>query len=321
MKKNKVMLIADKRNWAYDSIAKSLNKYNNNTNFDLIIDYIKNPIINLKKNYEEYDLFFFLGWQSLFTLKNNKIINNFNFLDKQKIICGIHSHHSWDDKKTTPNHDEQPPSILIDHLNTLKSVNVVSKRLFNLFKKYGCENLNLTLNGVDHELFSPKPYNNYNEKLKVGYSGTIKHDWRKGISEFIKPSCEINNVELVMAAPDGTNNVNLEDMPNFYKSIDVYLCASSSEGFSLSVLEASSSGKPIISSKVGGSTELIKNGINGFLVNRDITEIQEKLIYLRDNREELKKMSLNSRKIIVDNWTWELRSKEWLNFIESNIAK
>jgi len=134
MKKNKVMLIADKRNWAYDSIAKSLNKYNDNRQFNFIIDYIKNPIINLKKNYKEYDLIFFLGWQSLFTLKNDKIINNFSYLNKKKIICGIHSHHSWDGKKTTPNYDEKPPSILIDHLNTLKSVNVVSTRLFNLFK-------------------------------------------------------------------------------------------------------------------------------------------------------------------------------------------
>ena len=38
-------------------------------------------------------------------------------------------------------------------------------------------------------------------------------------------------------------------MPKFYNKLDIY-CASSSEGFSLSVLEASATGIPVISTKV-----------------------------------------------------------------------
>ena len=61
----KVLIIVDKPNWAYDSIAKSLLKYNDNKNLNLTIDYIKKPKFNLEKSDEKFDLFFFMGWQSI----------------------------------------------------------------------------------------------------------------------------------------------------------------------------------------------------------------------------------------------------------------
>lgn len=48
--------------------------------------------------------------------------------------------------------------------------------------------------------------------------------------------------------------------------IDVYVCASVTEGMSNSVLEAMASGKPIIATAVGGNPELVTPVTNGFLV-------------------------------------------------------
>ena len=77
-KKNKfstprILLIADKPNWAYDSIARCIVKYNKS---DLIIDvdYIKKPIKKLKSNHKNYDLIFILGWQLLAHIENDKIL-------------------------------------------------------------------------------------------------------------------------------------------------------------------------------------------------------------------------------------------------------
>ena len=57
----KVLIIVDKPNWAYDSIAKSLLKYNDNKNLNFTIDYIKKPKFDLERSDEKFDLFFFYG--------------------------------------------------------------------------------------------------------------------------------------------------------------------------------------------------------------------------------------------------------------------
>ena len=153
-----ILLIVDKPNWAYDSIAKSLLKFNNNKNFNLIIDYSKNPKVDLNSNSNtNISLFFFIGWQTLFK-KNifGNYVNRYPKIDKKKIICGIHSHHSWDDRKSTPENIIYPNLKLINALNEINSVNLVSKRLFDIFYKSGLKNGHLTYNGVDVEIFNYK---------------------------------------------------------------------------------------------------------------------------------------------------------------------
>ena len=52
----------------------------------------------------------------------------------------------------------------------------------------------------------------------------------------------------------------------FYKNLDVYVNTSIHEGIPMSVLEAMSYGLPVVAANVGGLPEIIKNGVNGFLI-------------------------------------------------------
>lgn len=311
----KILIIVDKPNWAYDSIAKSLKKHIISKDLIIEIDYVKNPKYKIEKLNDNFDLFFFMGWQSIIKKNffgNYKII--YPNLDKNKIVCGIHSHHSWDEKKSKPDKIIYPNQKLIKILNSLNSVNLVSKRLFDIFKDSGLRNCYLTYNGVDTEIFSPIKKINTLMPLNLGYSGSKKHDWRKGISEFIIPASKLENIKLNIAAPQ-INYVSHEKMSDFYNNIDIYICASSSEGFSLSVLEALACGKPVISTKVGGCEEIIENGKNGFLVKRDVKKFQEKINFFKKNPQEIEIMGNNARKIINDNWSWNIRSNDWHKFI------
>ncbi|MDA8792867.1 glycosyltransferase family 4 protein [Bacteriovoracaceae bacterium] len=325
--KYKVLLICDCRNWAYDAIAKNLVKYNTNLNLSFEIFYLKEARDNFEETSGEFDYLFFMGWQNLFEEKKSFLTRRvtyekiFPFVDTSKVITGIHSHHSWDNRKTMPDLSIDPPIALVEALNSCLSVNAVSLRLTELFRKNGLANVVYTQNGVDVHEFTQNENIGEREKLHVGFSGSLKHDWRKGITEFITPAVEEAEMELVKAVSGKGEFVPLEEMPDFYKNLDVYLCASSSEGFSLSVLEASSSGVPVISTKVGGCEDLIEDGVNGFLVDRSVNKMVEKLRYLDQNRETLSTMGQKNRSVVESNYTWEKSCKIWIDFISGSIQK
>ena len=313
----KVLIIADKPNWAYDSIAKSLLKYNY-TDIIFDVDYIKKPKRNLRIIHKEYNLIFFLGWQLLAHIENDEIIEDIKFIDKKKIITGIHSHHSWDNKKTLPDIDVYPQQCLVDYLNKFRGTNCVSKKLYKIFKNSGLKNLTLTENGVDDDIFTQKNINYANKNLTIGFSGNSQnHDWRKGVTEFIIPATIKAKCKFVEANKTSDLLKPLSQMPNFYKKIDLYVCASSSEGFSLSVLEACATGIPVISTRVGGCEDLIIDGYNGFLVERNINSIYEKISYLINNPEKLLEMGKKNREVIESKWSWKIKINSWCEFIQS----
>jgi glycosyltransferase involved in cell wall biosynthesis len=57
-----------------------------------------------------------------------------------------------------------------------------------------------------------------------------------------------------------------EDVPEVLAALDVFVLPSHSEGMPNALLEAMAAGKPVIATAVGGSIELVTDGVNGLLV-------------------------------------------------------
>lgn len=314
----KVLLVCDRPYWAYDSIARALIKHNPYKELFLETFFIKGGT-DLRSVVEDYDMVFMLGWQLAGELQFLRVKKQFPFLDLSRVLTGIHSHHAWDNRATNPGENVSPPKRLVRFLNQFHAVNAVSFRLCSLFKEAGLRNVFYTPNGVDTDIFRPVKPLFSTGKLRAGYSGSLKHDWRKGITEFMEPACEKAGIDLIKAMPTDDHYVPLDSMPQFYNEIDVYLCASSSEGFSLSVLEAAACGRPVISTRVGGCEDLIVDGENGFLVDRNVDAIADKLKVLDENRELLIRMGRRNRAIVEERWSWAIRSEDWIKFIEENM--
>lgn len=108
-----------------------------------------------------------------------------------------------------------------------------------------------------------------------------------------------------------------KDMAGYLNACTLFAFPSTSEGFPLTIVEAMSSGCPIVSTNVRGLPEIIKNRRNGLLVNpRDEHELAEKIIRLLKDPEARKAMSKNN---IADakKYSWESIVSRILEKIEA----
>jgi glycosyltransferase involved in cell wall biosynthesis len=323
----KVLIITDKPGWSYDTIAKGLVRYNDNPGLVLDIAAASDQMAFIEREHQRYDLVFPLGWTQVIA-KHKKLgfQDLLPFLDRRKLITGIHSHRSWDEYASMPDFSPPPPAALLDRLSELKGINIISRRLHRIFERAGLSNIVLTENGVDTELFSPKTPVNTERRvpLSVGFSGSkdiAKHDYLKGFSEFIEPLGSLPNVQIKVLGNRGEGQVKREDMPALYNQIDLYLCASTSEGFSQSVLEASACGRGVLSTRVGGCEDLIEEGRNGFLLRRDSAQIRALVERLEADRPLVRSLGENNRRIVLDRYSWQLKVRDWLRFVESHLAR
>jgi glycosyltransferase involved in cell wall biosynthesis len=88
------------------------------------------------------------------------------------------------------------------------------------------------------------------------------------------------------------------EVVNYLKQADICILISHSEGLPLSILEAMSIGLPIIASNVGGICKQVKQGHNGFLVERkDVEDLTEKIKLLMNNPTLRRELGKNSRSL------------------------
>jgi len=122
---------------------------------------------------------------------------------------------------------------------------------------------------------------------------------------FIKKNRLENNIFLLgKKLPDEIRELLL--------GFDVFVLTSKYEGLPLTIIEAMFAGLPIIATNVGGVSELIEDGKNGFLVNlNSIEELVQKMIYFIENPKERKEMGKKSQKVAEENFTLDKMIKKY----------
>lgn len=89
-----------------------------------------------------------------------------------------------------------------------------------------------------------------------------------------------------------------DDVKPFLALCSVFVLPSYHEGTPRSVLEAMATARPIITTDAPGCKQTVIDGENGFLVPiRNVEALVEKIIWMIDNRDKLKKMGEASYKL------------------------
>lgn len=128
----------------------------------------------------------------------------------------------------------------------------------------------------------------------------------------------IGNQNEVLEHP--ANVYFLGNIPNagIYNSIaDLFMLASDYEGLPMVILEAMSLGKPIVASNVGGIKEIVRDNLNGFVVNNVAEDFKSRIEFILENEKIQQQFSENSYEIFNNELTVDKMVDSYLKIYKS----
>jgi len=110
-------------------------------------------------------------------------------------------------------------------------------------------------------------------------------------------------------------------LPALYNCSDVFVLPSIQEGQGIVLLEAQASGKPVVGFDICGVREAVQNGETGLLVNVEESDaLADSLIKLLEDRDLRRRMGVNGRKFVVENFTWDISAQKMLTVYREVLA-
>lgn len=124
----------------------------------------------------------------------------------------------------------------------------------------------------------------------------------------------INNIVFTGYYPD-------QKLPKLYQAADVFAFSTFYEHHPFAILEALSTGLPVVTTTVGGIPETIQTGKNGFLVKPfDEKAFADRILYLLEHKEFASEMGAAARKTVVEQLDWKIVVKDAMKVYEQALS-
>jgi glycosyltransferase involved in cell wall biosynthesis len=285
------------------------------------------------------------GYYDFFAIKNlRKIIKNF-----EANLVFAHVGKAVTLSKKALKKLPKIPLIAVNHSNNVKRsigadiILSVNKEIFYKTIDGGvAENKSFVMpNFIEFDPELQKPLNltnlSFDSKIRIGTMGRLAPE--KGLEYLIRSIKILKDqncpAELVIAG-DGelkqelknlTNSLNLNeeikflgwtnDKEKFFSSIDIFCLPSLEETFGIVLLEAMKYGKPIISTNCDGPKTIIKNEVNGILINQKSPEqIAAAILKLKNNPELVFDLVTNARENLLKNYSLKIAQEKFSSVIK-----
>jgi glycosyltransferase involved in cell wall biosynthesis len=92
--------------------------------------------------------------------------------------------------------------------------------------------------------------------------------------------------------------------PRFFTAAQVYAHISDQEGLPLSLLEAMACNSAVVASAVGGIPEVIRDGVNGFLVSNEPEDVAARIVQILEDPELQRRLMRNARRDVDLQFAW-----------------
>lgn len=224
-------------------------------------------------------------------------------------------------------------------MNKADRVRVNSNEIFNQVKKQGIpeDKIRVIFLRIDLDLFNPSRFSDKkNLEPIIGYIGRLVEG--KGIENILEAVKILNDYKLIIFGSGPLESklkamaqeLNIKDkiewrgfapynkVPEALSQIDIFVYPSLHEGFGRAIMEALAMEKAVVATNVGGIPDLIKDGINGFLVEPNNPEmLAGKIKILIENKELRENFGKAGRKWVSENYEWNDGIKKFANlFLE-----
>jgi glycosyltransferase involved in cell wall biosynthesis len=176
----------------------------------------------------------------------------------------------------------------------------------------------------------------------IGLVGRLDH-WGKGHKELLEAMAALKERYPVQALMVGGGRREAEmretaaglglagqahflgprrDVPDLLQAMDIFVLPSYSEGVSLALLEAMAAGRPVIASAVGGTPEVVTDGLTGLLIPpRDAAALAGALERLLGDPAGAKKLGEKARKHVEESYSLERLGREINEIYQELVTK
>ncbi len=224
---------------------------------------------------------------------------------------------------------------------------VVSRYWRDALKKdFGYES-EIAYNGIDLDDFANLPERRSSEPTLLFVGGL---EPRKGLDRLVQAmpliAEHVSDVRLIVVAKSGfrgtdqvgtfaslARRLGVEDrilfresvdqltLLSFYSNCDVVVLPSRNEGWGLSLMEAMACGRPVVATRVGGIPELVRDGVDGILVDPDdLRQLSSAIVRLLRS-PDLRKTMARAGSERVKAFSWDDTAKVVLAAYESALAR
>jgi glycosyltransferase involved in cell wall biosynthesis len=98
----------------------------------------------------------------------------------------------------------------------------------------------------------------------------------------------------------------VEDMPAFFRSLDIFLLSSHYEGFGYVIAEAMASRKPVVAFDIKSSSEIIDHGSTGYITGQgNVREMARRVLELAGDSSLRERMGRNGRNRVEEMFSFE----------------
>jgi hypothetical protein len=302
-----VALIVDKPDWAFHRIAKKIKHFApRDFTFSIYFTELMNVRNFFKLEANNYDLVHFFWRPHVLSAPK---------LRSYKLTTAVYDH------------------LYIDNLELTRSILAVADNVYcsspklqsSYIELFGAH-FDICLDGVDLVQFAnPLPSGFHNGPLRIGWAGASKAlgNDHKGYYKILLPVLErLRDYQLdflFVPADASTNPIPHALMPQYFRSIDVFLCTSLSEGTPNPILEACASGVPWISTDVGLVSLLAEQEQKAYVVERDVGAFFDAICDLNNVRSKLEVLSRENL-IKIEQFAWEKVLTSHFDFFSKTLA-